>query len=392
MSVGTGGKVLLIAAALVIVVAGLRASAFLFLPLLTAGFVTVLNLPVVRWLRRRGLPRVVAILLAVLLDIAIFGALGGLLGGSLTEFYGHVPHYSARLEAVTERAQLWLAEHSLYADPDDFGKTVESMGVMELVAELFQSLANLVSNALLVVLLVLFMLIESGPWKTKLAYLVGKPTEDLPRFASAAREIQMYLLVKTGICLLTGMLVAGWSAVCGVDFPMLWGLLAFLLTYIPTLGPFLATVPPVAMALIELGAVPAIFVLSGLLVVNVVLGNFVEPRVMGRALGLSPLVVLVSMLFWGWLWGPVGALLAVPLTMVMKIGLANTEDLRWASVLLGSAEWLEQRRREWSDPVEDEYRRTLPPGEPIPEERRTIEELLEDDPDFGGLAERSVPG
>ena len=139
-------------------------------------------------------------------------------------------------------------------------------------------------------------------------------------------------------------------AICGVDFALLWGLLAFLLNYIPTLGMFIATIPPVVVALIQFGPGSALLVLAGYGVINFTLGNFVEPRIMGRALGLSPLVVFMSMVFWGWLWGPIGALFAVPLTMVIRDLLANTEDLRWAAVLLGSAEWFAQKRRSGRTP------------------------------------------
>ena len=175
--------------------------------------------------------------------------------------------------------------------------------------------------------------------------------------------------------MVTGVLCGAWVAICGVDFPILWGLLAFFLNYIPTLGMFIATVPPVVVALIQLGPGSALLVLAGYLVLNFTLGNFVEPRVMGRALGLSPLVVILSMVFWGLLWGPVGALLAVPLTMVFKILLASTEDLRWAAVLLGSKEWFEQTRLEWEDPFEAEKRRALPPA---PEEPAVVDEPAEE--------------
>jgi AI-2 transport protein TqsA len=123
-------------------------------------------------------------------------------------------------------------------------------------------------------------------------------------------------------------------------------------------------------ALIQFGPGAALLVLGGYCVINFTLGNFIEPRIMGRALGLSPLVVFASMAFWYWMWGPVGALLGVPLTMVIKIVLANTEDFRWAAVLLGSEEWFAQKRREWEDPYEVERRRSQfpPPPEPMPEE------------------------
>lgn len=361
IKLGAGAKTVMMLAGITAVVWGLYEARPFILPVLTAIFITVVSLPVVHWLTGKGLPRWAAITLAVLLDLGVLFGFGGLVGGSLNEFYDLVPVYQSRLAIETAGAAAWVERQGLDVDPDTVSRAVARVGVMDLVADLFQRLWAFGQNALLVALLVLFMLFEAGPWRVKLAYVLHSPTQDLPRFANAAREIQTYLVVKSGMSVVTGALCGVWVAVCGVDFPLLWALLAFFLNYIPTLGMFIATIPPVVVALIQFGPGSAILVLAGYLVINFTLGNFVEPRVMGRALGLSPLVVFLSMVFWGLLWGPIGALLAVPLTMVIKILLASTEDLRWAAVLLGSREWLEQKRREWEDPFEAEKRRSLAP-------------------------------
>jgi len=364
MNLGAGAKTVLMLAATTVVVYGLHESRGLLVPLVTAGFITVVSLPIVVWLTDRGFPRWVAVVVAVLVDLAVLFGFGGLVGGSLGEFYERVPVYQERLTQLSTDAAIWMDHQGFDIDPDTVARGVDQVGVMDLVADLFQRVWALGSKALLVALLVLFMLVEVGPWRTKMAYVLHKPTLDLPRFARAAREVQTYLVVKSGLSVVTGGLCGGWVFICGVDFPLLWGLLAFFLNYIPTLGMFIATIPPVVVALIQFGPGSAILVLAGYLVINFTLGNFVEPRIMGRALGLSPLVVFLSMVFWGLLWGPIGALVAVPLTMVIKILLASTEDLRWAAVLLGSSEWLEQARREWEDPFEAEARRSILPPEP----------------------------
>jgi predicted PurR-regulated permease PerM len=143
--------------------------------------------------------------------------------------------------------------------------------------------------------------------------------------------------VKTGTSALTGLIVALLCWSCGVDLPVLWGLLAFLLNYIPNIGSVIAAVPPVLLALVQHGPGVAMGVAAGYLAVNFTVGNMLEPRLMGRALGLSPLVVFLSMLVWGWMLGPVGALFSAPLTMILKHWLAHTPDLTWIAVLLGPA-------------------------------------------------------
>jgi len=148
--------------------------------------------------------------------------------------------------------------------------------------------------------------------------------------------VQRYMAIKTWMSLMTGCVVALWLYIIGVDYPLLWGLLAFLLNYVPNIGSIIAAVPAVLLALIQLGGGSAILAGAGYLVVNMAIGNFLEPRVMGKGLGLSTLVVFISLVFWGWVFGPVGMLLSVPLTMTIKIALDSNEETRWASVLLGS--------------------------------------------------------
>lgn len=378
MKLGQGAKTVILLAALTVVIYGLHEAASLLVPLVTAVFITVISMPVVRWLMRHGVPRWAAIGLAVLLDLSVLFGFGGLVGGTLNEFYERVPDYQARLGELTTQSALWVEAQGLDIDPDSTREAVGSFHILDLVAELFRGVWALGSKAFLVGLLVLFMLFEAGPWRTKLAYVMHRPTQDLPRFATAANDVQRYLVVKSGLSVITGALCGSWVAICAVDFPILWGLLAFFLNYIPSLGMFIATVPPVVVALIQFGPGGAMLVLAGYLVINFTLGNVVEPRIMGRALGLSPLVVFLSMVFWGLLWGPIGALLAVPLTMVFKILLANTEDLRWAAVLLGSKEWFAQKRREWEDPFEAEKRRISAPAEP-PVEAEPVEDEHEGD-------------
>jgi len=189
------------------------------------------------------------------------------------------------------------------------------------------------SNTLLVLLTVVFILFEAAGFPDKFRAAFGH-SESSQRFTKIRSEIQHYLGIKTVVSLTTGVAIGVAMAILGVDFPILWGGLAFLLNYIPNLGSILAAIPPVLLATVQLGPSQALVVAIVFVAVNVVLGNFVEPYFMGRRLGLSTLVVFLSLVFWGWVWGPVGMLLSVPLTMVVKIMLENTEDLRWIAVLL----------------------------------------------------------
>jgi len=148
-------------------------------------------------------------------------------------------------------------------------------------------------------------------------------------------SLNKYLAIKTIFSLATGILVGIWLFILGVDYPILWGLLAFLLNYVPNIGSIIAAIPACLVALIQLGPVYALSAALGYLVLNIAIGSILEPRFMGRGLGLSTLVVFLSLVFWGWVLGPVGMLLSVPLTMIVKIALEGRDDTRKMAILLG---------------------------------------------------------
>ena len=213
-----------------------------------------------------------------------------------------------------------------------------------------KGLISTLSNTVLVMLTLMFMLFEANCLPVKVRAALGRKDADLSRFSKGTREVQHYLAIKTVLSLVTGGIIAAWLAILGLDFALVWGLLAFLLNYIPNLGSIIAAVPAILLAVVQLGFGSAILVAIGFLVVNVLLGNIVEPHLMGRKLGLSTLVVFLSLVFWGWVWGPVGMLLSVPLTMMVKILLENSKDLRWVAILLDSGSSAERLLEEMTSP------------------------------------------
>jgi AI-2 transport protein TqsA len=159
---------------------------------------------------------------------------------------------------------------------------------------------------------------------------------NIARMLSATRDIQRYLGIKTVISLITGFLAGLLCWAAGLDFFILWGIVAFALNFIPVIGSLIAGVPPMILALLVAGIPNALLVAGGYLLINNFLGNFIEPILVGRRFGISTLVVVISVLFWGWVWGPLGMLLAVPLTMVIKVILDGSEELRWIGVAISS--------------------------------------------------------
>ena len=165
--------------------------------------------------------------------------------------------------------------------------------------------------------------------------MFNDPETSIKRVNSISENINKYIAIKTGISIVTGLLVTIFLLIIGVDYPVLWGVLAFALNFIPTIGSIIALIPAVLLTIVQLGFGDALIVLIGYLVINTIMGNILEPRLMGKGLGLSTLVVFISLIFWGWVLGPVGMLLSVPLTITIKIILDSSEETRWFAILLG---------------------------------------------------------
>jgi predicted PurR-regulated permease PerM len=191
------------------------------------------------------------------------------------------------------------------------------------------------ANAFLILLTVIFMLLEASSLPAKLNAALDAPESSLARLRTVLENINRYMILKTIMSLFTGVIIWLWLWILGVDFPVLWGVVAFLLNYVPTIGSIIAAIPAVLLALIQLGPETGFWVALGYLAVNTLVGNIIEPRFMGQGLGLSTLVVFVSLVFWGWAFGSVGMFLSVPLTMALKIALDASPHTRPIAIILG---------------------------------------------------------
>jgi AI-2 transport protein TqsA len=330
MGRGKAGNALLTAAALVIVLTAVKLASALLVPLLLAAMLATVTWPIVPFFKARGMPTSLAVIVAFLADLALIALMIILVERSLVGLDERLPEYAVRLELLAAAANRELVEMGI--TPDDLMLSPATW--IAVGRSLFQSLAGILSNLVLVLLIVVFMLFEATALEAKLSRVLREPS-DLARLHSVTREMNKYLAVKLATSAATGVLCAIWCIILGVDFPVLWGLVAFLLNFVPTLGSILAAIPPIALALVQLGVGPAVLVFVGYVSINFTIGNFLEPRILGRTLGLSALVVFLSVVVWGWLLGPVGALLGVPLTMVAKIALESSEEHRWIGTMLG---------------------------------------------------------
>ena len=326
--------ILVATASFVVVVAGMRAAAALINPFLLAIFLAILFSPPLYWLQRRGVPNALAVAIILLGFLVTSFVLMAFVGRSINALTGQLPVYQERLATIMAHLFAWL--NSLGVDTSNvlLADYVSPRKVMDLVYLTLSLVRGLFTHMLLIFLTVLFILIEAAGFPGKLQAAFPDPAKPLGHFRAITSSVNQYMEVKAIFSLATGISIWILLALLGVDFPGTWGLLAFFLNFIPSIGSFIAAVPAILLALLQLGLPTALLTLLGYLVVNVLFGNFLEPRFMGRRLGLSTLVVFLSLLFWGWVLGPVGMVLSVPLTMIAKIALAANADTRWLAVLL----------------------------------------------------------
>ena len=327
-----GTRFLVGAACFVVIVAGLRAAAQVVLPFLVAVFLAVVSVPLMRWLQRQRVPRPLAVMGTIFAAIAVIGMLGLVVGRSVNEFTAAAPGYQARLQDLADSA---IALVDTLGLPTEEWRAFDVLpaGLFDVLGGALGAVASFASNTFLVLLTVIFILMEAAGFSTKLRAAFGEGAH-FGQLERMTQQVQNYLVIKTAISAGTGLVVGLFVAALGLDYAMLWALVAFILNFIPNLGSIIAAVPAVLLAIVQLGLARAGVIALGYVGINLVFGNFVEPMLMGRRLGLSTLVVFVSLVFWGWVWGPIGMLFSVPLTMVVKIALENTQDFRWVAVML----------------------------------------------------------
>lgn len=379
-------QMLILLASLVVVIAGMKAAQAFFVPVLLAFFLATVSFPITNWLRNHKVPRAVAVLLTVLVDFAFLAGLVFLaisVFGDLQEKWNS--EYSAltitRLEqavdgvaAMGEKVNSFWSEGKVSPEvevelpeitapkaiPVPEGERIEleqletetrlTKAAAVVLAQLrdlkFAQVWNVGTDvvgrvvsffgtSLVILILTVFMLTEARMFGRRFDAICEARGPNIQRLLSALKDTQRYLGIKTAISLVTGILAGTLCWAADLDFFVLWAILAFALNFIPVVGSVIAGLPPTILALLVSGPPEAFAVMSGYILINTFLGNFIEPMLMGRRFGLSTLIVLLSVLFWGWLWGPIGMLLAVPLTMMVKVVLDNSNEFRWIAVAIG---------------------------------------------------------
>lgn len=327
------GYYLIVLASIVILLAGIKSASEIIVPFLLALFLTIILSPTYNFFNKKGLPHSLSITLVLAIFIITLSLVGKLIGSSVVEFNTKIDLYTEQLMQYFTILVSFANSLGLDISTEDLSGLIHPKQIMTFSSSVFYSLSGMFSNSFIVFFTLMFMLIESDHFIEKLKIFQNDDVKfsDLVKISSKIKE---YMVLKAIISALTGFVI--WIALLliGVDYAFLWAVIAFLFNFIPNIGSIIAAVPVVLLTLIQLGPISSLFVALIYIVVNIIIGSIVEPKIMGKGLGLSSLVVFLSLIFWGWLLGIVGMLLSIPLTIMLKIILdSNKNTSRYGALL-----------------------------------------------------------
>ncbi len=323
-------------AALVIILTGVKFAEGIISPFLVALFVTAISSPAMFWLNKYNVPAGLSVSLIILTIILAGFVTTSIVSSSLHDFSANMPLYQERLQSITNSLAANLDKLGLHLRLDELKKIFNLGKVMGFIGVTFNHVLGTLTNIFLILMVVIFLLLELSTFSYKFSILSSDPEQTRSHMKEISGTINRYFQIKTLTSVLTALPIIIVLSLMGIDFPVLWGIVAFFLNFVPNIGSIIAAVPVILLALIQFGFLAAGQVVILYLVMNNVVGNFLEPKLMGQSLGLSTLVVFLSLVFWGWLLGPVGMFLSVPLTMTLKIIMDTDKKTRWISIMLSN--------------------------------------------------------
>ena len=325
-------------AGFVIIMAGVIYAESVINPLLMALFISIIFTQPIVWLKKKHVPHGAALAIMVSLLVFVYFGFFELIGSSISLFLEDAPKYQQNFKELSATAHQRLTESGINLDLLQGSHAAHPVSILDNTSEIISTFREFLSGEITFIFLVVFLLaeIEAIFFKTKL--LERNSPFSLSIMEQISSSIRRYLSIKALTSLATGILVGVALWIIGVDYPLLWGLVAFLLNFIPTVGSIIAAVPAILISIVQLGFPATWWTIATYVFVNVAIGSVLEPKIMGQGLGLSITVVFLSLIFWGLILGPVGMFLSVPLTMLIKIVLDNFPNTKWIAALLGTKE------------------------------------------------------
>jgi AI-2 transport protein TqsA len=324
----------IITTSLVIVIAAIYLAQSVLLPILLSIFIAILAAAPLRWLKKRHIPPGISVTLVVLGIVLIISAFLFLIAISVRSITDAIPEYQNRFQGQLAQVKVMLEGHGVHGTDKLFQNLITPEAAAGFTVGFLSSVASAFSSIVLILLTVIFILLEASSFPIKLRAAIGDPHAAFPKFTVFANDIKRVVIIQTLISLSTGILMGIWLAILGVDFTIMLGLLTFLFNFVPNIGSIIAAVPAIALTFIQFGIGRALLAGLGFIAVGTLVGNVLQPRLMGQNLGLSSLVVFLSVIIWGSLLGAVGMMLCVPFTLAVKFALESSPRTKWIALLL----------------------------------------------------------
>ncbi len=333
IQVKSSGSIVVVIAAIIIILGALKIAAAIVVPILLAAFIAIIISPIHAWMIKKGVPSALSLLAVLGGMVIVFTLVGVLIGSSIQGFSSNLPAYEAQLNL--QLATLTTKLNRLGIIDGELGALFNPSYLLKYSTTVLKGAGSVLTNGFMIFLIMTFMLLESTQFAKKLEMASGQ-NETMNHIDEVFSKIKHYMALKAVISLVTGFIITALLMMIGLDYAILWGFTVFLLNFIPNIGSILAAIPAVLLAFVQLGTFGALEIGIIYLLTNILIGSIIEPRLMGEGLGISTLVVFLSLIFWGWLLGPIGMLLSIPLTITIKIMLYNEEKTRWLAVLMGN--------------------------------------------------------
>ncbi|MDG1901316.1 MAG: AI-2E family transporter [Bacteroidales bacterium] len=323
-------------AAAVIVIAGIKIGAAIINPILMAIFFSIIIYHPINWLKKKGVNGTFAIIIVVFGLLIVLAGIGGTVTKSVIEFSHNLPSYKQELASIRDSAIESMNDFGLNISKDKINDKLGSGVAFTYASRLLTKIGSLLGQITLLILIAAFILGETNSYPIKLKAILKFPDMSLNNITVISRNIRYYLGIKTLTGIIGGTSVAVVLVVMNVQYAVVWGLLVWVMRYIPNIGSAIASIPIFLFVLIQNGIMGVVYFGIAFAVINFTLGQIIEPKFLARGMKLSTLAVFLSLVFWGWILGDIGMLLAVPITMGMKISLETRENSKWMAIMLGS--------------------------------------------------------
>ncbi|NVJ52409.1 MAG: AI-2E family transporter [Campylobacteraceae bacterium] len=331
-------------ATLVVIIAGLKVASEIVVILFLAIFISSIFSTLLRYLERKHIPRAISYVLVISIFVLLSLLLAYIVNISLKNFILNLPQYEKQLQGLVVQIIALGESYGVVVDKNMILDALNFSSFFGFTTNIIGSIGTFLSKFLLIVIGIAFILAESKSFEKKLKVIFKQKRKELEHFKEFSHNIQKYFLVKTTTSFLTGFIIAICLIFFQVDYPVLWGVIAMLFNFVPVVGSIIAAIPAVLLSLVSLDLNTTIALIVFYVVINISISNIIEPKLMGKELGLSPLVIFFSLILWGWVLGIVGMFLAVPITMTLKIAFSTNTSTQWIAVLMSDISHKRERK------------------------------------------------